>query len=433
MHGGDDSAEQACRHRGNHPGGGAPGRLGLLAQTCRKWNHAYRGRQCAAGTPAETGERLVDRQELAEQVAVADGRVAEPLGKARESRVWEVSSTFLNRRSVLRAVPRAPVGPHSSHPTMSTAHPAHANILAFVLVAAVATPYAVHAQVAAPTALSVWSAVDAAMGRSGVAQPGDVQRYNFPRGDLRVTVTGAGGPVLLKPSFALGGWIAMHRTGVGDAVMAMGDLVLTDDEVTPVMMALQAGGVEQSAVHHHVLRESPRVLYMHVHAMGDAVAIARTIRAAVALTKAPAPALAATTPPPLIDLDTAAVTKALGYAGRMNGGVYQVSVPRMEVVRDGGMEIPSSMGLGTAINFQPTGAGKAAITGDFVLLAAEVNPVIKTLLAHGIDVTSLHNHLLTDEPRLFFMHFWANADAVTLAHGLRAALDQTNVRRPVAR
>ena len=285
---------------------------------------------------------------------------------------------------------------------------------------------------AAPTAQR-WSAVDAAIGRPGVAQPGDVQRYNFPRGDLQVTVTGASGAVLLRPSFALGGWLAMHRTGMGDAVIAMGDLVLTEDEVTPVITALQAGGIEQSALHHHVLHESPRVFYMHVHAMGDPVAIARTLRTAIALTKAPAPAASPVAPAPSIDLDTAAVATALGYAGRVNGGVYQVSVPRAETIRDGGMDVPASMGLGTAINFQPTGGGQAAITGDFVMVAAEVNPVIRSLRAHGIEVTSLHNHLLTDEPRLFFMHFWANADAVTLAGGLRAALDLTNVRRPAAR
>jgi hypothetical protein len=167
--------------------------------------------------------------------------------------------------------------------------------------------------------------------------------------------------------------------------------------------------------------------------MGDPIAIARTIRVAIALTKAPTPAAASTTPAPAIDLDTAAVAKALGYSGRVNGGVYQVSVPRTETIRDGGMDVPSVMGLGTAINFQPTGGGRAAITGDFVMLASEVNPVIRSLRAHGIEVTSLHNHLLMDDPRLFFMHFWGNADAVGLAAGLRAALDLTNVRRPVAR
>jgi hypothetical protein len=272
-----------------------------------------------------------------------------------------------------------------------------------------------------------WTAVDAAMGRTGVAQPNDVHRYNFPRGDLQVTVAGPGGAVRVRPALALGGWVAMHPTGAGDTVMAMGDLVLGDDEIAPVMTALQHGGVEQTAVHHHLLHESPRVLYMHVHAVGDPVRIAQAVRAAVALTKTPPPPTGPAPNAPL-DLDTAAVARALGHAGRANGGVYQVSVPRPETIRDGGMPVPSAMGVATAINFQPTGGGRAAITGDFVLTAAEVNPVIRALRENGIEVTSVHNHLLFEEPRLFFMHFWANDDAVRLARGLRAALDRTASR-----
>ncbi len=276
-----------------------------------------------------------------------------------------------------------------------------------------------------------WSAVDAAMGRPGVVQPGAVQRYNFPRGDLTVVVQDPRGDVTLRPAFALGGWIAMHGTGSGDSVMAMGDLVVTETELPAVMSRLQEGGVEQTAVHHHVMRESPRVLYVHISAHGDAVKIAETVRAAVALTKAPAPAPAGPAPAgpaPAIDIDTAGVSKALGHAGRANGGVYQVNAPRPETIRDAGMPVPGSMGLGTVMNFQPTGGGRAAITGDFVLLASEVNPVIRALRAANIEVTSLHNHMLTDEPRLFFMHFWANDDAVALARGLRSALDSTAQR-----
>ena len=268
-----------------------------------------------------------------------------------------------------------------------------------------------------------WKAVDAAMGRPGVAQPGAVQRYNFPRGDLTVVVKDPRGDVTLRPALALGGWIAMHGTGAGNAVMAMGDLVVTEAELPAVMSRLQQGGVEQTAVHHHVMRESPRVLYMHVSAHGDALKIAETVRAAVALTKAPSavPAGAA----PVIDMDTAGVAKALGYAGRANGGVYQVNAPRPETIREGDMLVPGSMGLGTVMNFQSSGAGRAAITGDFVLLAREVNPVIRALRAANIEVTSLHNHMLNDEPRLFFLHFWANDDALALARGLRSALDST--------
>jgi hypothetical protein len=268
-----------------------------------------------------------------------------------------------------------------------------------------------------------WAAVDAAMGRTGAEQPGNVRRYGMPRGDMRVTVQG----VQVKPALALGSWLAM--TPHGDGVMAMGDMVLKESELAPVMSALQAGGVQQTAVHHHLLHETPRVVYMHVHAMGDPVKIAQTVRGALERTSTPAaaPGAAAPAAEPL-GIDTAGIARTLGHTGRVNGGVYQVNAPRPETIRDSDMVVPGSMGLGTVMNFQPTGGGKAAITGDFVLRASEVNPVIRALRAANIEVTSLHNHMLNDEPRLFFMHFWANDDAVTLARGLRAALDSTAQR-----
>jgi hypothetical protein len=170
---------------------------------------------------------------------------------------------------------------------------------------------------------------------------------------------------------------------------------------------------------------------MHVHAHGDPVKIGQTIRSAIAVTKVPPPAPAAATTG-TFGFDTTQVAQALGYTGRVNGGVYQVSVPRAETIRDGQFEVPPSMGLGTAINFQPTSGGKAAISGDFVMIGAEVNGVIRALRENGIEVVSLHNHMLTEEPRLFFMHFWANDDAVKLARGLRAALDKTNSKRPAS-
>ncbi|MEP6621486.1 MAG: DUF1259 domain-containing protein [bacterium] len=270
----------------------------------------------------------------------------------------------------------------------------------------------------APTP-AAWSSVEDALGRKGAMQPGDVIKFAFPRSDLSVSVTG----VTLKPALALGGWVAFKEATKGQ-VMAMGDLVLTEDEVTPVMRALQGGGVEQTALHNHVLAESPHVMYMHIAAHGDRVKVAKAIHDALALTKTPltppSPAVAAAA-----DLDTAGIAKALGIAGKLNGVVYQVSVPRSEKIMEMGVEIPPSMGVATAINFQPTGGGKAAITGDFVLRGSEVNPVIRALHAHGIDVDALHSHMLDEEPRLYFMHFWANDDAVTLAKGLRAALDKT--------
>ena len=265
-----------------------------------------------------------------------------------------------------------------------------------------------------------WSGVDAAFGQKGAAQPGDVMKYGFPRSDLRVTVA----DVQLKPALALGSWVAFKPVRGGHA-MAMGDLVLLESEVGPVMRALQRGGVEQTALHHHVLGESPRVMYMHIAAHGDAGKIARTIRTALGETHTP---LGTPAPPPApgaLDLDTAAVARALGATGKVNGGVYQVAVPRRERIREGRNDIPPSMGVATAINFQPTGGGKAAIAGDFVMRASEVNAVIRELLKSGIAVSALHSHMLTEEPRLFFMHFWADDDAVKLAKGLRTALDQT--------
>ncbi|CAN5899263.1 DUF1259 domain-containing protein [soil metagenome] len=267
----------------------------------------------------------------------------------------------------------------------------------------------------------VWGSTDAALGRAGAAQPGGVMKYSFPRGDLQVSASG----VLLKPAFALGSWVAFRPMADGHA-MVMGDLVLTEDEVTPVMRALQAGGVEQTAVHNHVLHESPRVMYMHISAHGDATDIARAIRTALATTRTPLGTPGAPAAASAADLDTAGIARALGVAGKLNGLVYQVSVPRTETIREGTEEIPASMGVATAINFQPTGGGKAAITGDFVMRASEVNDVIRALQQGGIESTALHSHMLMEEPRLFFMHFWANDDAVRLAGVLRSALAKTN-------
>ena len=269
-----------------------------------------------------------------------------------------------------------------------------------------------------------WASVEQALGRKGAMQPGDVIKFSFPRSDLSVTVNG----VTLKPALALGGWVAFKEATKGQA-MAMGDLVLTEAEVGPVMRALQAGGVEQTALHNHILNETPHVMYMHISAHGDRAKIARTIHDALAQSHTPLGAAPTPAAPSAADLDTTAIAKALGVAGKLNGVVYQVSVPRREKITEMGVEVPPSMGVATGINFQPTGAGKAAITGDFVLLGNEVNPVIRALTSHGIAVTAVHSHMIGEEPRLFFMHFWANDDAATLAKGLRAALDETTSKK----
>ena len=267
-----------------------------------------------------------------------------------------------------------------------------------------------------------WSKVDQALGKPGNNLPGGVHKFGLPRSDLKITVDG----VAIKPTLALGSWIGFLPMGSG--AMFMGDLVLTENEVSPVMKRLIEDGIEITAVHNHLLRTSPAVFYMHVGGQGDPVKLATTLHAALALSQTPFTAPAPAAAPPTIDLDTAAIDLALQAKGTINGGVYQLNIPRAEVITEAGMAIPPSLGTAIAINFQPTGDGKAAITGDFVLLGKEVNPVLKALRDHGIEVTALHSHMIDDSPHLFFMHFWANDDAAKLTQGLRAALDLANVK-----
>ena len=267
-----------------------------------------------------------------------------------------------------------------------------------------------------------WKATDAAMGRSGQDQPDGTHKYSMPRSDLSVSVAGT----QIKPGLALGSWAAFKNTG--NQAVVMGDLVLKEDEVQPVIEKLQAGGIEITALHNHLLQESPRVMYMHIGGKGQAVNLAKAIHDALAETKTPGPSQSPSQPPKL-DIDTAQIDKILGHSGKNNGGIYQVSVPRAERITEAGVGIPNSMGVATGINFQPTGGGNAAIAGDFVLIGKEVNPVIKALESNGIAVLAVHSHMLDEQPRLFFLHFWANDDAVKLAKGLRAALDQMNTKK----
>ena len=312
-------------------------------------------------------------------------------------------------------------------------------------------PFAVLNLVALTSAVSAaepWQqAIASGLGKPGTEMPGGVYRVGLPRSDLKVTLDG----VALKPAFALGSWLAFQKVGENQ-VMVMGDLVLTEDEVNPVMTRLLEGGVEITALHNHLLRSSPSTLYMHVSGHGEPGKLAATLMGALGASRTPFGAETAAGTPPAgnptpasagessvparadasdqkLDLDTAAIDAGLGRKGRVNSGVYAVSVPRAETPKDHGMEVPEAMGSAIAINFQPTGGGKAAITGDFVLTADEVNPVLKALRTNGIEVTAVHNHMLDDEPRLFFMHFWANDDAGKLARGLGAALQHVKVAR----
>jgi Domain of Unknown Function (DUF1259) len=270
-------------------------------------------------------------------------------------------------------------------------------------------------------AVGDWKTVEEVFGFPGANLAGGVIRFNMPRKDLHVTVAGTE----IKPGLALGAWAAFHHVGDNDA-MVMGDLVLTEDEVAPVMKALQEGGVEITALHNHLLGESPRILYIHMGGHGDPVKLARTITQAVRLTKTPLPQGGGAKETADLGFDVAAVEKIMGRQGNVGGGVLHFNVPRAEKLTEEGMDTPPSMGAGTAINFQPTGKGRAAIAGDFAMTGKEVGPVIKVLQDNGVQAVALHSHALDDVPRLFYMHFWANDDAVKLAKILRSALDETN-------
>ena len=267
-----------------------------------------------------------------------------------------------------------------------------------------------------------WKTVEDVFGFPGANLPGGVVRFNMPRKDLHVTIAGTE----VKPGLALGGWAAFHHVGDNDA-MIMGDLVLTEDEVGPVMKALLDGGVEVTALHNHLNGESPKVMYLHMGGHGDPMKLAQAIKQAVRLTKTPLPeGGGATKETSDIGFDVAAVEKIMGRQGNVSGGVLHFNVPRAEKLTEEGMVTPPSMGAGTAINFQPTGNGRAAIAGDFAMTGKEVGPVMKVLEDNGVQVVALHSHALDDDPRLFYMHLWANDDAVKLAKILRSAVDETN-------
>ena len=269
-----------------------------------------------------------------------------------------------------------------------------------------------------------WKAVEQALGKSGQLQTGDVFRIGMPRTDLTVTVKG----VPVKAPFALGSYAAFKQ--IGSQAMVMGDLVLLDQEVPPVMSGLFAGGLEVTAVHNHLNEISPHVMYMHYEGHGDAVQLAKALRQALSASGTPFGASAPSAPATAPGLDPKQIEQALGRGGRdIGGGVFQVTVPRAEAITEMGHPLLPAMGVTTVLNFQPTVDGKAAITGDFVLIDKEVNPVAQTLLRNGIDVTAIHNHGLMDMPRLFYMHFWATDDPAKLARGLKAALDQTNSQK----
>ena len=295
----------------------------------------------------------------------------------------------------------------------------HPAIVVLGLVVIVSTP------AVAPAVDPDWKAVEQALGKSGQIQPGDVFRIGMPRTDLTVTVQG----IPVKAGFALGSYAAFKQAG--DQAMVMGDLVLLDQEVPAVMSGLLSRGLDVTAVHNHLNEMSPHVMYMHYEGHGDALQMAKALRQALSASGTPLGGAGAASPVAAgPGLDTKQIEQVLGRSGRdIGGGVFQVTAPRAEAITAMGRPLLPAMGVTTVMNFQPTADGKAAITGDFVLVDKEVNPVAGALRQHGIEVTALHNHGLSDMPRLFYMHFWANDDPVKLAQGLKAALELTNSKK----
>lgn len=265
-----------------------------------------------------------------------------------------------------------------------------------------------------------WKAAQDALGRPGAVLAGNVLRVGFPRTDLRVSV----GKVRLLPALALGSWVAFAPAP--DGALMMGDLVLTEGELQPVMARLLSGGIRVTGIHHHLVGDRPEIFYVHVHARGEPGAMARAIQAALALTGTPPPGRRVV--PRVPPFDSGAVARALGRPLVADGGVFKASAPRAGPVTEDGLTVPPALGLASGVGFQPIGRGEAAATGDLVLVASEVGPVMEALRANGVEVTALHNHMLEESPRLFFMHFWATGDAVRIASALHAALDRMDVR-----
>jgi hypothetical protein len=262
--------------------------------------------------------------------------------------------------------------------------------------------------------------IDGQLGRSG-QKAGEVYKVGFPRTDLHVSVHG----LVIKPGLALGSWAAF--LGTDESAMVMGDLVLLESEINPVLDKLRRAGFEITAIHNHLAEETPHVMYMHYMGHGNAAQLATELHAALAASKTPLEKPAASEEPPNSPAWVDAIEKKLARKGTFRGGVLGYGVPRAGQITMGGMTIPPAAGMAETINFQAAGEGSVATTGDFVLTAPEVNPVISELRSHGIAVTALHSHMLTEEPRLFFMHFWSVGSPEAVGAGIGAALEKISV------
>ena len=281
------------------------------------------------------------------------------------------------------------------------------------------------AGIAVPPPESGWEAVGRVFGQQGKDLPGDVHKFSWPRTDLKLSIAG----VAIEPALALGSWAAFQKME-GAPAEVMGDLALLGAEVAPVLRALEAGGFEILALHNHLIGESPRVMYVHYQGKGEGAALAQTLKDALGRSATPRAAPAGSMPAkpdPAQEKRFQTLQDLIGRKGSMAGRVLQLSIPRAEPISEGGMDVPPSMGMAIAVNFQTVGT-RVATTGDFVLVADEVNPVVRELHAHGIEATALHSHMLRETPRLFFLHFWGVDTPEKIAAGVKAALSKVNAK-----
>jgi hypothetical protein len=262
-----------------------------------------------------------------------------------------------------------------------------------------------------------WESVEKILGRKGTVQ-GDMFKAAYPRTDLDVKI----GDVSVDPRVGLTSWIAFRSN---QKTVVMGDLVLKADEVGPVVKKLAAEKIDITGLHNHLMNTSTPVMYLHFSGSGDADALAASLKSVLAQTGTPL--AAETRPPETVPEEFSVVQYFLGQ-GKQAGSVLQYEYPRNQTITENDMEIPGFLGTATSLNFQAAD-GKVAATGDFVLTANEVNPVIKTLTDNNISVTAVHNHMLRENPRLFYLHFWAYDSPQAVANGLRSALDNVNVRK----
>jgi len=246
-------------------------------------------------------------------------------------------------------------------------------------------------------------------------------KFSFPRSDLKVQLDG----VTVDPRLAFTTWFSFAPMDQGGDAMLMGDMVLLEKELPGVEKKLTEDGINITAIHNHLLNEKPKMMYLHVDAMGDPLALSKKLKDVLSLTATP---MKASFKDQLGEIKWDSVEQILGVKGKPAGPVINFGIPRREQVKAGGMDIPAGFGIATGIGFQKIG-DKAAITGDFVLLDKEVVPVTEALIQNGITVTAIHNHMLMDSPRLFMMHFWAVDNPEKLAQGLKAALDKTNSKK----